>query len=210
MKHTVLIIDDEETLRFSFKNFLEQEGYTVLTAAGIPGALEILNAEPIDVVFCDIVLPEGSGVEVLSRARSMNLACPIVMITGEPSVESAAEAVRLGAFDYLPKPVRRDTLVRVCRQALRHKSLLDENRRIEQEKDLYRRDLDLLFRSVSEGIALVDSDMNVLRVNDAFAKILETEVDAMLHRGLAEALSGNCPECCSMLRQVMETKKEVR
>ena len=206
----ILIIDDEETLRFSFKKFLEDAGFGVVTAAGIPPALEILAADRIDVVFCDIVLPEGSGVEVLSRTRNMNLLCPVVMITGEPTVESAADAVRLGAFDYLPKPVRRDTLIRVCKQALRHKCLLDENRRIQLEKDLYRRDLDLLFRSVSEGIAIVDSDMNVLRVNEALAKILETQPEAMLNKQLAVALNGHRTECSKMLMQVMETKKEVR
>ncbi|MBN2108945.1 MAG: response regulator, partial [Deltaproteobacteria bacterium] len=93
----ILVIDDEDTLRFSFKNFLEEEGYDVVAAPDISPALEILGTEPIDVIFCDIIMPEGSGVAVLSHVKAMNLLCPVVMITGEPAIETAADAVRLGA-----------------------------------------------------------------------------------------------------------------
>jgi PAS domain S-box-containing protein len=206
----ILIIDDEETLRFSFSKFLEEEGCDVVTAPGILRALEILGSAPVDVVFCDIVLPEGSGVDVLRRVRDMGLLCPVVMITGEPTIETASDAVRLGAFDYLSKPVRRDTLIRVCGQALRHKRLLEENRRFERERERYRRDLDLLFRSVSEGIAIVDSAMNVLRINESFADILETKPDAVLGKPFAAIMNATMTGCYRMLLQVMETKREVR
>jgi len=63
----ILVIDDEDTLRFSFKNFLEEEGYDVVAAPDISPALEILGTERIDVIFCDIIMPEGSGVAVLAR-----------------------------------------------------------------------------------------------------------------------------------------------
>ena len=210
MADTVLIIDDEETLRFSFKNFLEEAGYGVLTAADINGALDILSAGSIDVVFCDILMPEGTGIDVLREVKKQGLHCPVVMVTGEPSIDTASDAVRLGAFDYLPKPVRRDMLLRVCGQALRHKALLDENKRIEREREQYRSDLDLLFTSVSEAIAIIDSEARLLRANAAFCDLFEISLDAALQKPVADALTHGTAACCSVLDRVMEDKTPVR
>ncbi|MCC6490769.1 MAG: sigma 54-interacting transcriptional regulator, partial [Candidatus Hydrogenedentes bacterium] len=91
---------------------------------------------------------------------------------GEPNVETASEAVRLGAFDYLAKPVTRDALQRVARLALDQKRIADERDHYAKQMDIYRSDLQAIFNSVNEGIITVDADMCVRQVNTAAARIL--------------------------------------
>jgi DNA-binding NtrC family response regulator len=93
------------------------------------------------------------------------------MITGKPSIESASEAVRLGAYDYLTKPVEKDALLKIAEQAIKYKTILDEKDRIETEKEKYRSDLETIFASVQEGIVTVDSQMQVMKANKAFERI---------------------------------------
>lgn len=101
----ILVIDDEETIRVIFKAFLEKEGYTVLIAEDYAAAVEILSSANPDMMFADIILPGGqTGIDILREVKKRNLNCPVIMITAQPDMETAADSVRLGAFDYLPKP----------------------------------------------------------------------------------------------------------
>jgi two-component system, NtrC family, response regulator HydG len=160
MSATILIIDDEESLRYTFKGFLVDEGYKVLTAASFDEALACLDEAAIDLVFADIILGNRYGIDVLREIRERRLTCPVVMITGYPNIDSAAEAVRLGAFDYLAKPVRQDDLLHITRQALHQKALTDENQR-------YRNHLEAILRSVRDGIITVDENMRLTGFNEA-------------------------------------------
>ena len=81
-----------------------------------------------------------------------------------PEIETAAEAVRYGAFDYIPKPVRQETLLRVAKMALQYKALVDQ-------KERYRNRLDAIFRSVREGIVTLDNDLRILEFNDAARRL---------------------------------------
>ncbi len=115
----ILLVDDEEALRETFVIFLRRAGYRkVVEAAGLEEALAYLRAGRFDLVISDIVLGADSGVDLLREARRAGIRCPVVMITGYPSVETAAEAVRLGAFDYLTKPVSKDVLLAVVARGL--------------------------------------------------------------------------------------------
>ncbi len=113
MKATVLVIDDDETIRHFLPRELKAEGYQVLTAeAGQPG-LRILEKEPVDLVLLDIRLPDLSGIQVLERIRAQWPEQIVVMLTGEPDHETAVQAMRLGARDYLikGKPIREELLL---------------------------------------------------------------------------------------------------
>jgi two-component system, NtrC family, response regulator HydG len=160
MSATILIIDDEESLRYTFEGFLVDEGYQVLTAASFDEALACLADVDIDLVFADIILGNRYGIDLLREIRERRLTCPVVMITGYPNIDSAAEAVRLGAFDYLAKPVRQDDLLHITRQALYQKALADENQR-------YRKHLEAILRSVRDGIITVDENMRLTGFNEA-------------------------------------------
>ena len=151
----ILVVDDEESIVYTFESFLSDEGHEVLTARSYEEALERLSGTDVDVVFSDILLGGRSGIDVLREVKARGLECPVVMITGYPEVRTASEAVRLGAFDYVAKPVVQETLLRLTSVALQHKRALDESGR-------YRSHLEAIFRSVDDAIITVDGEMNVL------------------------------------------------
>jgi PAS domain S-box-containing protein len=168
----VLVIDDEETIRFAFESFLSDEGHTVAVAESCEKALTILAGSAFDLIFADIILGGRTGIEVLRFAREWCPGCPVVMITGQPSLETASEAVRLGAFDYIPKPVRQRTLLDVAERALKHKASVEQ-------KERGRSRLEAIFRSVREAIITVDRNMVVTEVNEAAGEICGLSRDAV-------------------------------
>ena len=117
MKARILIIDDEESIWFSFMNFLSKEGHEVLSAADFDSAIEVISRKKPDLIIADIVLGAHTGIDILRQVKEKGIRSSVIMITGVPDVDSAAEAVRLGAFDYLSKPIRKESLpmsVRLC------------------------------------------------------------------------------------------------
>ena len=125
----ILIVDDEPGLRTTIRRFLTGEGYAVETAGEINEALARQRAEPFDVIVSDIIMPGCSGVELLQGLNQDHPDVKVILITGEPTLETATEAVRSGAFDYLAKPIVKERLLSVVRAALAQKKLEDENRR---------------------------------------------------------------------------------
>ncbi len=181
----ILVIDDEESLRNTFQFFLQNQGYNpVITAATYEEALQEIGACTFDLIISDIVLGGSTGIDLLRRVREMGLSCPVVMITGYPTVETAAEAVRLGAFDYIPKPVEKDMLLKIARLALRQHQLEQGQRQAEQERERYRTFLETVFKSVTDGIVTVDRNLNIMEMNPA-ARLLFNE----LQPGLADQKS---------------------
>jgi PAS domain S-box-containing protein len=168
----ILVVEDEAVLQLTFSEFLSQQGHEVASAFDYKEALGHLDGSEFDLVVTDIILAGKTGVDLLRTIRERGLECPVVMITGEPNVETAAEAVRLGAFDYLAKPVTRDALQRVARLGLDQKRITDERDHYAKQMDIYRSDLHAIFNSVTEGIITVDADMCVRQVNTAAARIL--------------------------------------
>ena len=140
----VLIVDDVESVRISLAALVEKDGHDVSLAADASEALDLLRGEPFDVVVTDIILPRKTGAVLLGEIREGHPDVQVIMITGEPEVETAAEAVRKGAFDYLSKPVSREDITRTVSAAAEKKSLLDKNRQLEEENRKYREHLEEL------------------------------------------------------------------
>ncbi len=164
-KARILVVDDEESIRFTFEAFLTDEGYSVDTAASYDQAIELLSGSAFDLVFADIILGGGrTGTDLMREARKLNLECPFVVVTGAPNVESASDAVRLGAFDYISKPVHQETLISVAKMALK-------NKRLNEEKEKYRLNLEAIFRSVKDAIITVDEELRIVELNRAAEKI---------------------------------------
>ncbi|MBN1648925.1 MAG: sigma-54-dependent Fis family transcriptional regulator [Spirochaetales bacterium] len=127
---TVLIIDDEPGIRTVLSDILEDEKYSVITAAdGIEG-LAILKKEPVDLVILDIWLPNMGGIDVLKEIKSDFPEIEVVMISGHANIDLAVKAVKLGAFDFIEKPLSLDKLLNIVRNALRLDSLRKENRNL--------------------------------------------------------------------------------
>ena len=131
----VLIVDDEKSIRFSLRAFLEAGGYTVETAADAQEALRLLGDGNFDVVVSDIVLPRINGIELLKAIRAAAPLAQVIMMTGKPTVDTAAEALRSGAFDYLTKPVSKHDMLRVVAHAAKVKALDDERRNEQKAKE---------------------------------------------------------------------------
>jgi len=164
MKAKILVIDDEEGIRFTFKKFLSDNGYVVTAAQDFDEAVGSIAKTDFDVIFADIILKGKTGIDILREIKERNLNCPVIMITGYPNIETASDAIRLGAFDYIPKPVQKDTLLHVTNTALQYKLLIDE-------KEKYRSNLEAIFRSVKDVIITVDKELTVLEINEAAKNI---------------------------------------
>ena len=164
---TTLIVEDESVLRLTFRQFLEEDDHEVFTAEDYGQAVKIIDENDIDVIVTDIILGGKTGVDLLRTARERGLDSPVIMITGDPNVETASEAVRLGAFDYLPKPVTGTDLKRVVRLALDRKAIAEERDLYARKMERYQRELETTFNSVNEGIITVDNDLRVHQINAA-------------------------------------------
>ncbi len=199
MKARILVIDDEEGIRYTFRSFLTDEGHEVETAGNYRESLDRLAEGEYDLIFADIILEGRSGLEVLRRVREKSLICPVVMITGEPNIETASEAVRLGAFDYVPKPVKQEKLLHVTSMALRHRALLNE-------RENYRTNLEAVFRSIKDGIITTDHEMRIVAMNESAMEICGLTGDAagLDFQSFASGCRGKCFE---FLRETLATNR---
>ncbi len=161
MPARILVIEDDANLRDTFRRFLTKDGYLVDTAGDYQAAVRLLGEHDYDAIFTDINLTgKETGLDLLAECHGRKLATPIIIITGFPSVGSAAEAVRLGGYDYLCKPVEREVLLHLARGAVRHHHLAREAERA-------RRNLEAVFRSVADALISVDPRMLVTDLNPA-------------------------------------------
>jgi DNA-binding NtrC family response regulator len=120
-KPKILVVDDEEIVRRSYRRLLDEARCSAETAADGSEALQAMRRTPFDVVLLDLRMPGADGMSVLRSIRSQWPAAEVVIITGAPTLESAKEAVRLGAFDYLAKPVEPVQVIQVAQRAAEHK-----------------------------------------------------------------------------------------
>jgi DNA-binding NtrC family response regulator len=134
-KKTILVVDDEENLRRVMQVQLQQSGYDVATAASGDEALARLAAVPVDLVLTDLKMPGMSGLQLLKRIRAEYPEVIVIMITAFGTVETAVEAMRSGAYDYVVKPVNLEELKLVLSRALEHLGLLEEIRTLRASLD---------------------------------------------------------------------------
>ncbi|MBU0942953.1 MAG: sigma 54-interacting transcriptional regulator [Proteobacteria bacterium] len=206
----ILIVDDEDSIRQTFEIFLTSAGYKfVKTVATFDEAMEAMAQTEYDLIISDIVLIGPCGTDLLRKTRETGVKCPVVMITGFPNLESAAESVRHGAFDYISKPVNKETLLRFTRQALQHWNLENKARHLQRENEKYRRYLETIFRSVSDAIITVDANMQIIELNETAEQWLKQkgiqDVSALDHLPLEVSFA-----CLDDVRQVLQHGKEVR
>ncbi|NQU39592.1 MAG: response regulator [Lentisphaerae bacterium] len=148
----VMIVDDEKCIRMGLRGFLVEAGYTVEVAADAEEALHVLEACDCDVVVSDILLPRISGIKLLQAIHTAAPYAQVIMMTGEPTAGSAAEALRSGAFDYLSKPIGKNAILRAVGNAAKVKALDDERRRLEGENRTYQENLEQLVDARTEEL----------------------------------------------------------
>ena len=140
----ILIVDDERSIRQTFEIFLKKEGYDVFLAEDVPHALDIVDKNDIDLIFTDIIMPKITGIDMMSMLKDQNPDIPIIIMTGEPTVETAQNSVKDNAYDYLIKPVSKEVLLKSAKLALMQKRLMDDKIKLELENNEYRNKLEFL------------------------------------------------------------------
>jgi len=165
-KPLVLVVDDEADIRSSLRRILEYEGMVVREAASGDEALQRISAERPEVVLLDIKMPQMDGLEVLSELRRRDPSLPVVMISGHATVATAVEATRLGAFDFMEKPLERDRVLLVLRNALEHRRLQEENRDLKRSSD--------------ERYRMVGTTAAVRVVEEAIARAAPTKASVLI------------------------------
>ena len=130
----ILIIEDEEPIRRVLKRILLEENshFTVYESDNGESGIEILNNREFDLVLCDIKMPKKDGLEVLQEAKQLGIATPFIMLTGHGNIQTAVEAMKLGAYDFIPKPPDLNRLLISVRNALESKNLVVENRQLKR------------------------------------------------------------------------------
>jgi DNA-binding NtrC family response regulator len=129
----VLIVDDEEVLRDVLEVVLRREGFDIVSAASGEEALSMLDGEEVDLAILDVMLPGISGIDTLRAMRISNPHLPVIVITASSSIDGAIEAMKHGAFHYIPKPFKNDEVVLTVNKALEQRRLSRENERLKSE-----------------------------------------------------------------------------
>ncbi|MBI1923778.1 response regulator, partial [Candidatus Poribacteria bacterium] len=104
MDHSILIVDDDDSIRFVLTKALQKEGYHILNARNGKEAIDLLNSEPVDVILLDIFMPDANGLELIETLQEMNQTAPIIIITAHGNTQTAIEAAKRRAYDYVTKP----------------------------------------------------------------------------------------------------------
>ncbi len=160
----VLIVDDEPAIVDTFSLILKQDGYDVRSASSAATALQLLDEWACDIAFIDILLGTTTGVDLLKLLRLTNPLLQVVLITGRPEIETASAAVRLGACNYLTKPIHPNELLNAARNALNAKLLFEKT-------EHHRADLEAIFSSISDGIIMLDRSGKLVKSNAAASRI---------------------------------------
>ena len=175
----VLVVDDEKVIRDGCTLLLQPEGYRVVTAANGREALDLMGAEPVNVVLCDLKMPVMGALEVLDEASSLYPDVPIIIITGHGTVADAVECMKKGAYDFVTKPFRVDHLTLSIKRALEKQRLERQARRLQEEqaRNLYTLAMEqsrmyTIVNCMADGVLVTNRNLEVVLCNPTFAQLL--------------------------------------
>src|SRR5687767_3942239 len=157
----ILIIDDEKAIRKTLTEILSYEGYKIEEAGDGDEGLKKFRDKAYDVVLCDIKMPKMDGLEFLDKARETNPDVPVIMISGHGTIETAVEAVKKGAYDYISKPPDLNRLLITIRNAMDKTNLVAEAK--------------VLKRKVSKVEEMIGESSPITKIKDTIEKVAPTE-----------------------------------
>ncbi len=162
----ILIVDDEKAIRKTLGEILSYEGYKMDEAGDGEEALKRFKEKSYDVVLCDIKMPKMDGIEFLEKARESNPDVPIIMISGPGTIETAVEAVKKGAYDYISKPPDLNRLLITIRNAMDKTSLVTETK--------------VLKRKVSKVQEMIGDSAPIKKIKETIEKVAPTEARVLI------------------------------
>lgn len=162
----ILIIDDEKAIRKTLSEILGYEGYTIEEASDGEDALKKFSATTYDLVLCDIKMPRMDGLEFLEKAKQVNPDVPIIMVSGHGTIETAVEAVKKGAYDYISKPPDLNRLLITLRNAMDKNTLVAETK--------------VLRRKVSKVQDMIGESGAIKKIKDTIEKVAPTDARVLI------------------------------
>jgi len=185
----ILVIDDEQIMRDGCSRILAKDGWSVLCAENGAQGLEEMKGHPenIDVILLDLMMPGMSGMEVLDHIRTYDPNLLVIVITGYATVESAVEAMKKGAYDFIPKPFTPDQLRIVVRRALERRALQKEADFLRKEREKSLRDIatekskiKTIINCMGDGVLVCDLDSCIVLSNPAASRMLKAPETCLL------------------------------
>lgn len=162
----ILVIDDQKSIRNTLKEILEYEGNEVVLAETGAIGLELFDADKIDIVLCDIKMPEMDGIEVLQKLMEKSPEVPVIMISGHGNVDTAVDAIKKGAYDFIEKPLDLNRLLVTIRNAVERKDLVTETR--------------VLRRKVAKTTEMVGQSAAIMAVKEMIDKVAPTDARVLI------------------------------
>jgi two-component system phosphate regulon sensor histidine kinase PhoR len=204
----ILVIDDEQIMREGCSRILSKDGWAVITAENGRRGLDEIQTQPekIDAVLLDLMMPGMSGMEVLDQIRTIDPNLLIIVITGYATVESAVEAMKKGAYDFIPKPFTPDQLRIVVRRALERRALQKEAEFLRGERERSLRDIatekskmKTIINCMGDGVLVCDRDGCIVLTNPAASRMLKAPETSLL---------GNFLSQCNLHSELSKTIEE--
>ncbi len=162
----ILVIDDQKSIRNTLKDILEYEGHEVELAEDGPQGVEKFNANKVDVVLCDIKMPDMDGIEVLEKIMEISPDVPVIMISGHGNIDTAVEAIKKGAYDFIEKPLDLNRLLVTIRNGLDKKELVTETK--------------VLRRKVSKTYEMIGDSVAMQHVKGMIDKVAATDARVLI------------------------------
>src|SRR4030043_243082 len=204
----ILVIDDEQIMRDGCSRILSKDGWSVICAENGNQGLEEIKGHPenIDVILLDLMMPGMSGMEVLDRIRAMDPNLLVIIIRGYATVESAVEAMRKGAYDFIPKPFTPDQLLIVVRRTLERRNLQKEAGFLRKERErsflgigTEKSKIKTIINCMGDGVLVCDRDGCIVLSNPAASRMLKAPETCLL---------GNYLNQCNLPQELSHTIEE--
>ncbi|MFD2720062.1 sigma-54-dependent transcriptional regulator [Hymenobacter monticola] len=196
----ILIIDDEKAIRNTLKEILEFEDYKVDQAEDGPSGLDLLIQQKYDVVLCDIRMPKMDGLEVLERAQKMGTDAAFIMVSAHGNIDTAVEATKKGAYDFLPKPPDLNRLLVTVRNALDRTKLATETKTLKKKLSVTSKGSEMIgssaalgtVRKAIEKVAPTDARVLITGPNGAGKEMVARQLHELSNRAQGPMVEVNC------------------
>lgn len=193
----ILVIDDERSIRNSMKDILQYEGHEVVLAEnGMEGLVSVKSEKP-DIVFCDIKMPKMEGIEVLERIKEFSADTPVIMISGHGTIDTAIEAIRKGAYDFIEKPLDLNRILIMIKNATDKHLLIHETKTL---KNKVSKKYDMIgnsealnhVRAMIDKVAVSDARILVTGPNGSGKELVAHQLHELSHRKDNAFVEVNC------------------
>lgn len=193
----ILVIDDERSIRNSMKDILQYEGHEVVLAEnGMEGLVSVKSEKP-DIVFCDIKMPKMEGIEVLERIKEFSADTPVIMISGHGTIDTAIEAIRKGAYDFIEKPLDLNRILITIKNATDKHLLIHETKTL---KNKVSKKYDMIgnsealnhVRAMIDKVAVSDARILVTGPNGSGKELVAHQLHELSHRKDNAFVEVNC------------------